>query len=114
MKTLNVSRPTFSPVQSEPESYSSRTLDTNLKAKNVPEKHIYIAYGEIPASEINFMRSSSPHVIEPLIGERTWNSNSLRIIKRPLPPSKIASRRKAYVGYSNGSELYCTDVSVFM
>ncbi|KAJ3885462.1 hypothetical protein GG344DRAFT_70519 [Lentinula edodes] len=50
------------------------------------DEHTISAFGDVAASEINFIRCSSPDALE------LPRQNSSPIIKRPLPPS----RRKAY------------------
>ncbi|KAJ4491938.1 hypothetical protein C8J55DRAFT_502527 [Lentinula edodes] len=50
------------------------------------DEHTISAFGDVAASEINFIRCSSPEALE------LPRQNSSPIIKRPLPPS----RRKAY------------------
>ncbi|KAE9410403.1 hypothetical protein BT96DRAFT_983940 [Gymnopus androsaceus JB14] len=82
-------------------SIKSSSSSTSFKVPTEDGEHTLTAFGDVAASEINFMRSSSPDVIEP-----PKRPNRNRTIKRPLPPSKSASRRKAYGNLDDFTALY--------
>ncbi|KAJ4479361.1 hypothetical protein J3R30DRAFT_3702612 [Lentinula aciculospora] len=82
--------------QELPQPSSSKV--SNLLAHYTTEEDEYTisAFGDIAASEINFIRCTSPDALE------LPRRNSSRSIKRPVPPS----RRKAYASYSFSILLY--------